>query len=590
MLRSPSRFVSRLLPFLAVPLLFAGCNFWSGGSVETTYDGSFAYLSGSTPAAGSSTTAVSEPITVVFSEPIDNTSISTTGFVVTDDLGNVLSGELSQTAGANPTASFTPYMPMRFGATYTVALSGIRDAARRKVLTPAFAFTTGSEPLGAGVPFRISRYPVLQNKDYEPDIIADGAGNYAVTWRSSSVVTGQQTFGTGLRKVSHALGGLWGPGLIIPPAGADPRLLEMPGVDNQLLLMGTYDNLIARRVSDNGTALGPAETLYARAPSESHNPYGFARSRNGRYALLCRPGPYDNVTHDYSLFARIHGPAGWDTAPGFPLTGVYNSRFSGSINSSGMALVVYQSTAADLDAALFDPATGQWRAAGTGIAGGTLTESFSFGNSFFKTAAGDDGTAAAIWMAPNDNGTKVKYRIFSSATGWSGTTGLFIPPAGNNCSTPSIAAGPGGVFFASCWVGNDNVGLTPYAARYAPASGWSAWTPLGAGGGRLFSMMPIQIAVDGGGNGYFAWSIAVPDPADEIDSITSTRAAAWRAGTGPVDFGVLRSDTGSSESLDSFGLALNFSIAANDVGALVAFVEWRLDGGGEYDLWGAFLR
>jgi hypothetical protein len=92
-----------------------------------------------TPAAGSSSNPTSTDPVVGFSEPVVPTSVS---FTVTPAGGTAVAGSTSFN-GTDTVATFTPSSALAAGTTYTVSVSGAKDASGNTMTSPyTYTFTT----------------------------------------------------------------------------------------------------------------------------------------------------------------------------------------------------------------------------------------------------------------------------------------------------------------------------------------------------------------------------------------------------------------------------------------------------------------
>jgi len=114
-----------------------------------TIDATAPHFLGSSPTAGASDVPVEQPIRLIFSEPVDLTSLQTAALVVAD--GASVPGVWSLAGG---TATFTPVVPLPGGATITISLTpGVsRDLAGNPMTDLAVvSFQTAGSTRGTGI-------------------------------------------------------------------------------------------------------------------------------------------------------------------------------------------------------------------------------------------------------------------------------------------------------------------------------------------------------------------------------------------------------------------------------------------------------
>ncbi len=103
---------------------------------------------GITPANNAVVADASTPIVVVFSEPLEPASLTTTTFALkVTSSGAPVAGSIQDTPGTN-TARFVPSAPLAYRTNFTINLTaGIRDLAGNPVTAVQSAFTTDAPPL-----------------------------------------------------------------------------------------------------------------------------------------------------------------------------------------------------------------------------------------------------------------------------------------------------------------------------------------------------------------------------------------------------------------------------------------------------------
>jgi hypothetical protein len=95
------------------------------------------------PAAGATGVATNAFVTITFSEPMDQATINSTNFKVTDSLSAPVAGTVSYDGPSN-TAKFTPTSPLNNSAKYTVTVTtGVKDLAGNPLAVQSVStFTT----------------------------------------------------------------------------------------------------------------------------------------------------------------------------------------------------------------------------------------------------------------------------------------------------------------------------------------------------------------------------------------------------------------------------------------------------------------
>ncbi len=93
------------------------------------------------PAAGTTIAPVSSVITAGFSEAVQPTTV----VLGVSGPSGPIAGAVSYDA-ASTTSTFTPAAPLAYGTTYTVAVSGAKDAAGNTMAPTSWSFTTEASP------------------------------------------------------------------------------------------------------------------------------------------------------------------------------------------------------------------------------------------------------------------------------------------------------------------------------------------------------------------------------------------------------------------------------------------------------------
>ncbi|XVV15478.1 DUF4082 domain-containing protein [Actinoplanes sp. CA-131856] len=114
-------------------------------------------LAARSPAAGASGVAATTAVSATFNEPVSAVAMTLTG------PAGAVAGTTAYDAGST-TATFTPSATLAYSTTYTVAVSGARDAAGNVMTPVTWTFTTGTAPppppdQGPGGPILLVRPP-----------------------------------------------------------------------------------------------------------------------------------------------------------------------------------------------------------------------------------------------------------------------------------------------------------------------------------------------------------------------------------------------------------------------------------------------
>jgi methionine-rich copper-binding protein CopC len=128
----------------------------SSGNVMSSYSWSFSTASASaatiptvssvSPSYNASVVDVGTPIAVNFNEPVVASSIGASNFTLKDPSGKTIPATISYSeASSLHTATLTPKSPLAYSTTYTVTISGVKDAAGRTMSAPySWSFVTAS--------------------------------------------------------------------------------------------------------------------------------------------------------------------------------------------------------------------------------------------------------------------------------------------------------------------------------------------------------------------------------------------------------------------------------------------------------------
>ena len=108
-----------------------------------------------TPASGATNVSTTVPVTVVFSEDVNATSVTAQSFELRDAGGTQVPGSVSY-AGTTRTATLQPLAALAHAAVYTATVrggsSGVRDTAGNPLPGDVtWSFTTAAQPASAAV-------------------------------------------------------------------------------------------------------------------------------------------------------------------------------------------------------------------------------------------------------------------------------------------------------------------------------------------------------------------------------------------------------------------------------------------------------
>src|ERR1017187_838826 len=128
---------------IASALVVAGC---SSGNTLTTSQTAPADIS-DTPAAGSTGVAVTTPVTAIFNEVMNGTTINSSTFTLTPAGGTAVTGNVSYSGGSS-TAVFTPASPLAYNTVYTATITtGVQNPAGTALAaSDTWSFTTATGP------------------------------------------------------------------------------------------------------------------------------------------------------------------------------------------------------------------------------------------------------------------------------------------------------------------------------------------------------------------------------------------------------------------------------------------------------------
>lgn len=119
---------------LAGAAALAGCGGGGGGGSSGPSDTTSPGVVSVSPANGADAVARAAPVEIAFSEPV---SAAPDAIALTDSRGRRVAGT---SAAAGSLVRFTPARPLAFGETYTVAVTGVRDAAGNAATAPSTSF------------------------------------------------------------------------------------------------------------------------------------------------------------------------------------------------------------------------------------------------------------------------------------------------------------------------------------------------------------------------------------------------------------------------------------------------------------------
>ena len=132
-----------------------------GGGAGSNQDTTAPTVAYTSPASGSSDASITAPVTAVFSEPLDPSSMTESTFVVSG-------GSTGTVTLSSGTARFMPYPAFAYGTTYTATLTtGVRDLA--------------GNPLGSSYSWTFTTVPVQPGA---LDLSFNGSGKVVTTFGS----------------------------------------------------------------------------------------------------------------------------------------------------------------------------------------------------------------------------------------------------------------------------------------------------------------------------------------------------------------------------------------------------------------------
>src|ERR1039458_4082511 len=128
---------------IASALAGAGCG---GSNTLTTPQTTLSVIS-VTPATGSTGVAVTTPVTAIFNEVMNGTTINSSTFTLTPAGGTAVTGNVSYSGGSS-TAVFTPASPLAYNTVYTATITtGVQNPAGTALAaSDTWSFTTATGP------------------------------------------------------------------------------------------------------------------------------------------------------------------------------------------------------------------------------------------------------------------------------------------------------------------------------------------------------------------------------------------------------------------------------------------------------------
>ena len=128
---------------IASALAVAGCG---GSNTLTTPQTTLSVIS-VTPATGSTGVAVTTPVTAIFNEVMNGTTINSSTFTLTPAGGTAVTGNVSYSGGSS-TAVFTPASPLAYNTVYTATITtGVQNPAGTALAaSDTWSFTTATGP------------------------------------------------------------------------------------------------------------------------------------------------------------------------------------------------------------------------------------------------------------------------------------------------------------------------------------------------------------------------------------------------------------------------------------------------------------
>jgi hypothetical protein len=161
---------------------FNASNYWVDVDYSNGIDITPPTVVFNTPATGSTNISVNTSVSATFSENIDPTTVTSSNFILKDDVGNIVPGTLSYSAGTR-TATLILSSPLEFSTVYTVTIrggsSGIKDMAspaNAMVSDYTWNFTTAPVPAvppddGGGGPILIVSSNLNPFSRYQVEIL-----------------------------------------------------------------------------------------------------------------------------------------------------------------------------------------------------------------------------------------------------------------------------------------------------------------------------------------------------------------------------------------------------------------------------------
>jgi len=154
--------------------------------VVITVDTTSPVVNAVVPTSGATGTGVGSNITVVFSETMDSSTISSGTFEVRDASNTLLSSTVTYNSSTN-TATLDPASVFQYSTTYTATVkggsSGVKDAAGNPLATDfTWSFTTGTAPVAGSTPILIISSTANPFSSYYAEILrAEGFNSFDVS-------------------------------------------------------------------------------------------------------------------------------------------------------------------------------------------------------------------------------------------------------------------------------------------------------------------------------------------------------------------------------------------------------------------------
>ena len=510
------------------------------------------------PAAGASGVEPAAAVTVTFSEPIDPESLNTATFTVAA-AGVPLNGTITAEGAA---AVWTGEAPFAVATACTVTLSTeIRDPAGNKFVSPfVFSFTTRDRKWG--------RAELLEKGDAGHALLAQ----VAVDQNGGAVAIWAQGDGTrdSIWSNRYQPGGGWRTPELIETDNAGTAVypdLAMDTGGNAFAVWRQSDgilyNILANRYAAGagweGAVLVETNSGTADEPAIAVDPNGNAIAVWAQW-----DGSRDNVWAN-----RYAAGSGWETAGLIETLSGSAERPAIAMDPNGNAIAVWS----HWDGFRYNIAANRYTA-GSGWGTAVLIETDNAGDAQTPDVAlSSTGDAIAVWRQKTDtNGDGLvnnqdKFSIYANlyrpGAGW-GTAGIIETDNLGDAEFPQAVFDPDGNALI-VWRQSDGIRYNIQAARYEPASGWTA--PVRIETEDLGNAGYPRIAVNGKGNAVVVW-----EQSDGV--LTNIWANRYTAGAWGAAEKIETDDTGPGGRVD---------VDMNPPGE--AFAVWEQNDGTRINVW-----